>query len=297
MRKGFQLFLLVFAFLIVSYSRILAFPIEVQDDLKRKIKFSKAPSRIISLAPTYTELLLALGLKDKIIGVTNYCRFEELKDKERIGGFLNPNIEKIISLKPDLILALGDIQVKTVFELEKRKQRVFWVYPHNIQDILNYIEKIGKITGKLKEARKLKEKIERKINCIRKRLGNIPESERVRVFRVMGLDPPGTVGGLSFQSDVFYLAGGVNVFSDVKRDFFQITFDMLKRRNPDVIVICGNDEEEIIKKVRNHKEWKSLKAVKENKILVISCDLICRPGIHVAETIEKIAEFLYPEKF
>ena len=118
------------------------------DDMGREVTIDKVPQRIVSLAPSHTEILFALGLGDRIVGVTRYCNYpEEAKEKEKIGGFATPDLEKIIALKPDLILAKGTLQKSLVTKLEERGQTVFWIYPHTVSDILESFERIGKITG------------------------------------------------------------------------------------------------------------------------------------------------------
>jgi len=289
---------LTIIFLLNICTAAFCFPLKVRDDLGREIEILKTPQRIISLAPTHTEILFALGLGEKVVGVTDYCNYPEgAKKKQKIGGFANPDIDRIIAFKPDLILAFGTIQKPVVAELEAKGQKVFWAYPHSVKDLLELFEKIGEITETTQVAERLRQNVEKRIEYIAEKLGSIPEEKRPAIFRVMGLEPPGTIGGGSFQSDVFYLAGGKNVFADIKKDFFQIDTETLIERNPDVIIICGKDPQETRKKIRNHKDWENLTAVKKNKIFVISCDLICRSGPRIAETIEKIANYLYPDKF
>ena len=268
------------------------------DDMGREVRIEKVPQRIISLAPSHTEILFALGLGDRVIGVTRYCNYpEEAKEKEKIGGFANPDIEKIIALKPDLILAFGTLQKPLVSELEDKGQTVFWLYPHTVEDILGSFERIGKITGKAAAAKQLKERIEERIRVVRENVKDIPEREKVTVFRVMNLDPPGTIGGDAFQTDVYRLAGGRNIFGNTKKDYFQLDFQTLVTLEPDIIIICGDGEEEAKAEIKSQKGWGDLDAVKADRIVVISCDLICRPSPRIAETIELLARGFYPKRF
>ena len=268
------------------------------DDMGREVRIDKVPQRIISLAPSHTEILFALGLSDRVIGVTRYCNYpEEAKEKEKIGGFATPDIEKIIALKPDLILAFGTLQTSQVTELEDRGQTVFWLYPHTVEDILESFERIGEITGKVSAAKQLRKGIEERIRVVQENIGDIPEREKVTVFRVMGLDPPATIGGDAFQTDVYRLAGGRNIFGNTKKDYFQLDLQTLTTLEPDIIIICGDDEEEAKARVRSQEGWGDLNAVKTGRIAVVSCDLICRPSPRLAETIELLARKFYPERF
>ena len=270
------------------------------DDLGREVSIEKVPQRIISLAPSNTEILFALGLGDKVVGVTSYCNYpEEAKGKEEIGGFANPDPEKIIALDPDLILAFGTLQKSLITELEDKGQTVFHLYPHNVKDILESFERIGEITGTVAAAKKLRKGIEERIRVVQENVKDIPEQEKVTVFRVMGLDPPATIGGDAFQTDVYRLAGGRNVFGNTKKDYFQLDLQTLVTLEPDIIVVgVGDEEEEKARaRVRSQEGWANLGAVKSDRIVAISTDLICRPSPRLAETIEFLARKFYPERF
>jgi len=280
------------------YSQGICFPLTAKDDRGKEIEFKERPRRIVSLVPTQTELLFSLGLGKEVVGVTTYCNYPEAaKHKEEIGGFAEFDVEKICALKPDLILSFGTIQSPVTEELEKRGLKVFWMYPHTVNEILGSIERVGEITGTIREARQLRESVEKEINSLRKALGSIPDEKRPSVYRVMTIDPPATIGAESFQSDLFYLAGGKNAFADVKKDYFQLDAKELISRNPDLIIICGTDETGSKQKLKYSPVYKDMVAVKNDSILVIPCDLICRPGPRVAETAARIARSLHREKF
>lgn len=268
------------------------------DDMGRAVRIEKIPQRIVSLAPSHTEILFALGLGDRVIGVTRYCNYpEEAKEKENIGGFATPDLEKIIALKPALILAFGTLQKSLVSELEARGQTVFWLYPHTVNDILDSFERIGKLTGSSAAAQQLRKRIEERIEAVQTKIKDITDQERPTVFRVMGLDPLGTIGGDAFQTDVYRLAGGKNIFTDTKKDYFELDLETLLELDPDIIVICGEDAEEAKAKIKSQEGWGDLTAVKTDRIVVISCDLICRPSPRIAQTIEQLAKEFHPERF
>ena len=292
------IFLLIGFFLFFGFAETYSFPLKVRDDLGREIEFVRKPERIVSLSPSNTEILFALGLGSHIIGVTDHCNYPDaVREKLRVGGFANPNIEKIIALDPDLILAFGLLQKPIVRLLENRGKKTFWVNPHSIKDIFDSIERIGRITGAVSEAKHLKQMMKERLSILEEKLKDITERKRPTLFRIMGLDPLGTVGGDSFQTDVFHLAGGKNVFGDIKRDYFEVDEKALFERNPEVILICGEDEERLKERVSEHPVLKNLSSVKRDRIFVISCDLICRPGPRVVEAIERISGYLYSERF
>jgi len=268
------------------------------DDLGREVRMEKVPQRIVSLAPSHTEILFALGLGDRVVGVTKYCNYpEEAKEKEIIGGFSTPDPEKIIALKPDLILSLGSLQKSKVTELEEKGQTVFWIYPHSVEETLESFERIGALTGSSAAARKLRKEVETRIDRVEAKTKGIPEEKRPTIFRVMGLNPVGTIGGMSFQTDDYRLAGGRNVFADTDKDYFELEIKTLVELDPDIIVICGENEEEAKRKIKDQEGWEDLTAVRADRIAVISCDLICRPSPRIGQTIEQLAASFHPELF
>ena len=268
------------------------------DDMGRQVEISEVPERIVSLAPSNTEILFALGLGDRVVGVTRYCNYpEEAKEREIVGGFASAEVEKIIALKPDLILASGTLQKKLVAELEARGQTVFWIYPQTVDDVLESFETIGEMTGSSTAAQRLRKDVEEIIEAVQERVKDIPEQERVMVYRIMGLDPVATIGGESFQTDVHRLAGGKNIFADTEKNYFELDLEMLLELDPDIIVICGEDEEAAKARIRSQEGWGDLTAVKTDRIVVISCDLVCRPSPRIGQTIEGLAKKFYPERF
>jgi len=268
--------------------------------MSREVRIDKVPQRIISLSPTSTEILFALGLGDKVVGVTRYCDYpEEAKKKEIVGGFADPDPEKIMALKPDLILAFGTLQKSLASKLEERGQTVFWFYPHTFADILESFESIGKLTGRLTAAQQLRKRVEERVEAVQKRVKDIPEQERPTVFRVHSGSPRtiGTIGGEAFQTGVYHLAGGKNIFADTKKDYFEVDLETILELDPDIIVVAGEDETEVKTKIKSREGWEGLTAVKTDRIVVIPAELICRPGPRLGLTIEKLAKEFYPERF
>lgn len=294
MRTGFLVTVIAASFC----SQGICFPLTVKDDRGKEFLFKEMPRRIVSLVPTQTELLYSLGLEKEVVGVTTYCNYPDTAiQKEKVGGFAEFDVEKIATLKPDLILSFGSVQREVIEELDKRGLKIFWIYPHTLNEILDSFERVGEITGKAQEAKTLRASVDREINAIRKTVGSVPEEQRPTVFRVMGIDPPATIGMENFQSDIFYLAGGRNSFADVAKDYFKVEAQELLKRNPDLLVICGDNEDESKQKLKESPVFKNLTAVKNDAVLVIPCDLICRPGPRVAGTAKSIARALYREKF
>jgi iron complex transport system substrate-binding protein len=272
----------------------LSFPVMEKDDRNKEIVLSTRPLRIISLAPTNTELLFALGLDKEIVGVTQYCNYPEAaRKKEKVGGFINFDLERIRALQPDLILAFGTMQLPVVEAMEKSGFRVFWIYPHTVDDILASFERVGRLTGAVQEARQLRAAVEKEVIDLRKEFSALPESKRPTVLRVMSLNQPATIGAESFQTDLFRLAGGRNAFPAAGQDYFELDAQELIMGDPAVVLVCGNDEKSLKQKIKGSPLYGNLPAVKKDAVLVMPCELTCRPGPRIAETARRLARYLH----
>ncbi len=295
--RAWKAVLLVVVLLAGVAGQAFCFPEKVTDDRKKEIEIPAKPQRIVSLAPTNTELLFALGLDKEIVGVTKYCDYPEAaKQKEKIGGFLDVDLDRIVALKPDLILAFGTVQLPVVETLEKKGLRVFWLYPHTVDDILGSFERVGRVTGREREAKELRDAVAKDVGELRKTLGALPDDKRPTVLRVMNFDRPATIGAESFQTDLFFLAGGRSAFPAAEKDYMEIDVQELKRRDPAVLLLCGDDEKALIRQLKNSPAYRDLTAVKNDAIVVMPCELTCRPGPRIGEAARVLAQYLHPEE-
>ncbi len=282
---------------VIVAGQAFCFPEKVTDDRKREIEIPAKPQRIISLAPTNTELLFALGLDKEIVGVTKYCDYPEAaKQKEKVGGFLDVDLDRIVALKPDLILAFGTVQLPVVETLEKKGLRVFWLYPRSVDEILGSFERVGRVTGREREAKELHDAVAKDISDLRKTLGALPNDGRPTVLRVMNFDRPATIGAESFQTDLLSLAGGRSAFSAAGKDYVEIDAQELKRREPAVLLVCGDDEKALKQQLKDSPVYRDLSAVKNDAIVVMPCELTCRPGPRIGEAARILAQYLHPQE-
>lgn len=178
---------------------------------------AKGIERIVSLAPSNTEILFALGLGDKVVGVTSYCNYpSDTIKKAKIGGYSTVDIEKVVSLKPDLVLAAYGNGEETVERLKKLGLNVVVVSSKpekSIEDTLDEIRYVGKITGRDKDAESLCEEMKKRIKEITDKTENV---DKVRVAHICWHEPLYVAGSETLQSDLIEKAGGENVFSDVE---------------------------------------------------------------------------------
>lgn len=261
----------------------------------RASEFEK--QRIISIAPATTEILFSLGLDDEIIGVTTFCNYPaEALNKKKVGTFSQPNIEKIVSLKPDLIFATGLEQSFVVKNLKDLNLEVYVSHPSNMRELLISIEEIGKVTHRVEEAKELVNEIKSRLEQISEKVGLISQDKRVKVFLEIWHAPLMTAGKGSFLDELITLAGGINIAYDAPKAYSYFSPEQVIKRDPDVILIGYTEEEGIQAQFVNRLGWSKIKAVRNRRVYGdINPDLFLRPGPRLIEGLEAIYNRLYTE--
>jgi iron complex transport system substrate-binding protein len=266
--------------------------ISVVDGLGRIVSLPEIPENIVSLAPSITEILFALGLGDKVVGTTTYCDYPpEALAVENVGGFAAVDVEKVVGLNPDLVLATGGVQEKFIERLEDLNVTVIALDPDDVGDVLQAINLVGRSTGAENAANELIENMYGKISEIASRVEN---ASRPKVFWVVWYPPLYTAGKGTFVSELIAKAGGVNL-GDSGADWFVYSAETLVQEDPDVIIVGAHgltpaDMESLA-------GWHDLKAVRENKVYIIDPDISSRPGPRLVNALERIANYLHPELF
>ncbi len=275
------------------------FPVTVVDDTGQEIRVVKKPERIISLAPNMTEMLFALGLNKEIIGVTSFADYpEEAVEKEKIGTIIEPNMEKIVSLKPDLVFAAGINKLETVKHLRNLGINVVGFNPDNINDTLVIIKKVGEITGKMNIARDLVTDLYINLAKIQLMVEEILENKKKpTVFYEIWSEPLYTVGEGTFIDDIINTAGGVNIGRKAQGAWPQYSLEKLLLENPDVYVSSPYSAPELVTpgKIKERKLYKNLKAVKNNRVYIIDQNIISRPSPRIIEGLKAFVKVLHPE--
>ncbi|HCJ67336.1 MAG TPA: cobalamide ABC transporter substrate-binding protein [Elusimicrobia bacterium] len=252
--------------------------------------------RIISLAPSITEELYLLGVEEKTIAVTNYCDYPpQAKKKEKVGTLLEPNIEKIISLKPDIVFAsLAAQDRNTINRLEKMGINIFtFGEVKNFEDISHDFLLLARMVGEEVKARKFLSGKEKEIKLIKQKVEKLP---KVKVFLELGAKPLMTAGRNTFINEIVNLAGGVNIFRESKIEYPRVSLEEVIQRNPEVIILATMGE--ITEQEKDFwQKYKNLEAVKRNQIYTLDANIICRPTpVRYVEGLKKITEFLHSEE-
>ena len=276
------------------------FPLAVTDDLGRNVTISSEPQSMISLAPSNTEILFALELGDRVMAVSEYCNYPlEAQNKIKIGGFSTVNIEKVVSLKPDLVLATGGVQEAVVEELGRLGLTVIALNAKSIEEVFENIRLVGKAAGELEAARELTTKLEQRTKAVTDKAKDLPEGQRPRVFYEIQYEPLMTAGPGTFIDNLIHLAGGVNIASDAAAKYPVYNLEMLIERNPEVIIISfwHGSIAASVEAVKSRKRWQIIDAVKNNRVYGINADLVSRPGPRIVDGIEEMARFIHPDLF
>jgi iron complex transport system substrate-binding protein len=264
----------------------------VVDDLGRLVAINGTPQRIISLAPSNTEILFALGLGDRVVGVTAYCDYPpEAQDKEKVGDYYGPDIEKIIALQPDLILATDFHRFDLIPALEQQGFAVFAVAPQTLEDVLESIQKIGEITGKDAEASQLVSGMRTKIEEIEGQTKEL--QQKPRVLYMTWHDPMWTVGGSTWIDDLINIAGGVNIFSQNFEGGAMVQIEWVVLLNPEIIITSEWSYDWAL----NATELASTNASQTGRIYTFDDDLAQRPGPRLLEGLDWFAYLIHPEIF
>jgi iron complex transport system substrate-binding protein len=293
MRNFLILLVLILLFPFTSYPA----PLQFRDEVGREVIFNFPPKRIISLAPNITEILFSLGLDEEIVGVSIHCNFpEKAKSKVRVGSYISIDFERVISLKPDLIIGTGAGNTRDMVErLGKLGFATYVIFPKSLNDILQSIGHIGKVVDREKEASALIEGMERQKQRVIELTQGLP---RTKVFLQIGEAPIVTVGKGSFADDLIRLAGGENIAEREKGMYPRLGMEEILKKSPEVILISSmNPRGDYQKVIQEWARWKMIPAVKNGRIHLINSDLIDRPSPRIIDGLEEIARLLHPGRF
>ena len=287
-------FLLLAFFLFLSPpSRATVF----EDEIGRKVEVREPPRRMISVAPSVTEILFALGLGEKIVGVSSFCNFpaEALK-KEKVGGYITPSLEKIISLRPDLVFQTADGDLKAfVNHLAGLRIPVYITNPRSLSETLKAVLKIGEVTFSLPAAQALEESLRAKIMGVREKITGRP---RLRVLHAMSVAPLISSGKGTFVHDLIVLAGGENIAADAKGKHPLLSMEEVIARDPQVIILSSMlSNEPMTAQKRWWERYREISAVRTGRIQVIQADLILRPSPRIVDGLVEVARAIHPEAF
>lgn len=275
-------------------------PVTITDDLGVTVTIDKYPERIVSLSPANTEILFALGLGDRIVGVTEYCTYPEAAlSKDKIGGFSTINTEKIAVLNPDLLVAADGNSEETIAHLRELGYTIITVNADTIDTTLADIRLIGKAAGVESAAEEL-------VSSMKADLAEIAEktkgAEKPTILHCMWTDPLWVSGSGTFQDEMISAAGGVNAAA-AEGGWVALTMEKFLTMNPDIIVVDSGDgmgvgtDDALKNFFLKDSRMQSLSAVQNERVYVVNADIIDRGGPRIVEGVEALAEIAHPDIF
>ena len=268
----------------------------VVDETGRTVHLPARIERIVSLAPNLTEILYALGLEERLVGVTNQCDYPPAaRQKPIVGDVVNPNLEEIIELKPDLVLGTtAGNRRETADALERLGIPVYGIDPHSIEDVLTSIRNVADLLGVAERGAELDARLRARLSSLHQRLNAVP---RPRVLFAIWLDPLITVGGDTFLNDLLRQAGARSVTGELRLDWPRLSLEVALELDPDYLVLPRTHSlRSRLTDLSGRRPWQSLRAVERGQVIWLD-DAVLRPGPRVVEVVEALARELHPEAF
>jgi iron complex transport system substrate-binding protein len=269
------------------------------DDMDREVAINEVPERIVSHVPSITEMLFALGLGDRVVGVSDYCDYpEEAQSKPSVGNYFNPSIENIVALEPDLVLTDGHSE--NIQQLDGLGITYMVIDPSDIDGIYEALELLGDITGTQSEAADLIDSMQ---NSIADVLDQVEGAPLVRVMYIIdATDPtlPWTAGPGSFVDALITMAGGENIAGQAQGAWIQLAIEEIVNADPEIIILplshgTAFTPPEVLEE---HPAWQGITAVAEGHIFFIEADLVDLPGPRIVRGLEELASrIIHPELF
>ena len=275
-------------------------PVTITDDLGVVVEITKYPERIVSLSPANTEILFALGLDERIVGVTEYCTYPEAAlSKEKIGGFSTINTEKITVLNPDLIVAADGNSEETVSHLRELGYTLITINADTIERTLADILLLGKATGTSAEADELVSSMKADLAEIAEKTADL---EKPKILHCMWIDPLWVSGSGTFQDEMITAAGGENAAA-AEGGWVALNMEKFLTMNPDIIVVdSGNgmgvgEDDKLKNLLMEDPRMQSLSAVQNDRVYVVNADIIDRGGPRIVDGVEILATIAHPDVF
>jgi iron complex transport system substrate-binding protein len=271
------------------------------DGLKRTVTLPAPAARIISLAPSNTEILFAIGAAAQVIGRDDFSDYPaEAKDLPDIGGSNGKyDLEKIASLKPDLVIASELNTPDQIKALEDLKITVYYLSnPPDLEGMFANLVTVGELSGHKAQAEKLVESLRQRVKAVQDKVSGVANRPTI-FYELDATDPskPYTAGPTTFIDQLIQIAGGVNIAGSLSTAWPQISLEEILVKNPDMILLGDAAYGNSPAQVKQRAGWTGLKAVKDNNIQVFDDNLVSRPGPRLVDGLEILAKLIHPEVF
>jgi len=295
-------FLLAVAFALIASGTALARePVEITDDLGNEIQLEQSPERIVSLAPSITEMLYELGLGDRVIGVTSFCDYpprmlEEVEEGEvtTIGTIVEPNIEQIVELDPDLVVAANINPVEDVERLQELGLVVAGFAPADLETTFSVMDRVGEMTGFQDEVQQVMDEMRTRLEQVEKLVAE--QEEEPSIFYEIWNDPLQTAGANTFIDDVIKRAGAHNLGAEAGEGWPEFSLETLIMEDPEVYVSTPHSAEHVVspEAIKERANFDALTAVQEGRVHMVDQDVLSRPGPRVIDGLIELTEAVHP---
>lgn len=265
---------------------------EVMDEAGKRVRVPLHPQRVVTLAPNLTEIVYAIGAGERLVGNTTFCDYPaEAKQVTKVGDTLQPNIERIIALRPEVIFVSTASQLETFTkQLNERGIAVFVTDPHDLEGVFRSIKTLGELLGQEVQAEKL-------VSDLRARAAAVEEATKARqpvtVFYQVSPSPLWTAGRKSWITDLIRRAGGKSVTGEVEGEWMRYSDEAALASRPEAIIMTTSSDEKLEVAAALQKS----PAVVNKRVYGINGDYLSRPGPRLVEGLEQIARVLHPEAF
>ncbi len=266
-----------------------------KDALGRIVELESPPERIVSLAPSITEILYALGLGEQVVGVTQFSDYPQAAlKKPKVGSYIKLNVERIIALRPDIVIGTADGNKPRIVKLlEQASIPVYIINPRKIRDILKTISTLGQVCGVRDKGKALSSELKEKVDRIYKQTSIL---KKPLVFLQINSKPLMTVNKMTFHHDIIRLAGGINLAGEETIIYPKISMEEILLKRPDIILISTMERGRRFAREREKwLLWTDIPAVKNNRIHAIDSNLMDRASPRIILGLEKMAKLLHPE--
>ena len=267
-----------------------------RDMAGREVTLSAPPKRIVSLVPSVTEILYALGAERRLVGVTDFCDFPPAaRTQPKVGGMVAPSLEAIVALKPDLVIATTEgTREDTVTQLRRLKVPVYLVAAHQVADATSLISRLGELTASESSAGPLVARLERRIEAVKHAVG--PHA-RPRVLYVLWPEPLIVPGRGALVTELIQIAGGQSLTADDPDAWPRYSLEAAVARSPEVILLANHGAGTGAVEVEKWRRLASLPAVRSGRLLSVNGDLMHRYGPRFVDGLEQLARAIHPEAF
>jgi iron complex transport system substrate-binding protein len=275
------------------------FPITVRDALGVTVQIARRPRRIVSVAPSVTEILFAIGAGDRVVAACDPADYPPEAGKlPRVGGWFTPSAEKTLGAEPDLVIGARGNPPDFIASLRKSGCPVFTVDPQTLDGIFTAITDIGRITGAEAGAAAVVEGLKQRLRVIAGKLGDVPKEKRPTAFVIISVNPVWSAGSGTFQDDAIRAAGARNVAAELK-GFQPFSGESLLAADPDYLLlpVTDQDQDPVKRSALTDPIIRRLSAARQGRLITLDANPIMRPGPRIVDAIEEMARVFYPDRF